>query len=159
MKQFVPIAFALMIAATAPHVSTVLAAAAHARVASGTVALAKVAAGTVKVTLNYKGKGTVDESHKVWVWLFATPDIGPTAMPIAQLSIDKNGDVAAFDGVIEERVYVAAAFDQQGVMSGDGPPPQGSPIGILMGADGAPRGVAPGETAITLAFDDSIRMP
>lgn len=150
MKQFVPIAFAVMIAATAPHVSTVLAAAAHAR----------VAAGTVKVTLTYKGKGTVDGSHKVWVWLFATPDIGPGSMPIAQLSIDKNGEVAVFEGVVEERVYVAAAFDQQGVMTGDGPPPQGSPIGILMGTEGAPRGVAPGEAVpITLVFDDSIRMP
>lgn len=150
MKQFVPIAFAVMIAATAPHVSTVLAAAAHARVASG----------TVKVTLNYKGKGTVDPSHKVWVWLFATPDIGPNAMPIAQLSVDKNGDVAAFEGVAEEKVYVAAAFDQQGVMSGDGPPPQGSPVGLLMGADGTPRAVVPGEAgAVTLTFDDSIRMP
>lgn len=150
MKQFVPIAFVVMIAATAPHVSTVLAAAAHAR----------VVAGTVKVTLNYKGKGTVDPSHKVWVWLFATPDIGPNSMPIAQLSIDKNGDVAAFEGVVEEKVFVAAAFDLQGVMNGDGPPPQGSPIGILMGADGMPRGVVPGDAgAITLTFDDSIRMP
>ena len=61
-----------MIAATAPHLSTVLAAA-SAPSALGAVALAKVA-GTVKVTLNYKGKGTVDGSHRVWVWLFATPD-------------------------------------------------------------------------------------
>ena len=64
-----------MIAATAPHLSTVLAAAASAR----------VAAGTVKVTLNYKGKGTVDGSHRVWVWLFTSPDIGPNSMPIAEL--------------------------------------------------------------------------
>ncbi len=160
MKQIVPIAFVVMIAATAPHLSTVLAAAASARVASGTVALAKVAAGSVKVTLNYKGKGTVDGSHRVWVWLFTSPDIGPNSMPIAELTVDQNGGVATFDGISAERVWIVAAFDEQGAMSGQGPPPSGTPVGIYMGSDGIPKGVAPGDavTAV-LTFDDSQRMP
>jgi hypothetical protein len=150
MRQIVPIAFVVMIAATAPHLSTVLAAAASAR----------VAAGTVKVTLNYKGKGTVDGSHRVWVWLFATPDIGPNAMPIAELTVDKNGGVATFEGISGERVWIAAAFDEQGVMSGNAPPPSGTPVGVLIGADGVPKGVVPGDTATAvLTFDDSFRMP
>ena len=150
MKQIVPIAFVVMIAATAPHLSTVLAAAASAR----------VAAGTVKVTLNYKGKGTVDGSHRIWVWLFATPDIGPNAMPIAELTVDKNGGVATFEGISGERVWIAAAFDEQGVMGGNAPPPTGTPVGVFMGADGVPKGVAPGDPATTvLTFDDSFRMP
>ncbi len=150
MKQIVPIAFVVMIAATAPHVSTVLAAAASAR----------VAAGSVKVTLNYKGKGTVDGSHRMWVWLFASPDIGPNSMPIAELTVDTNGGVATFEGISAERVWIVAAFDEQGVMRGQAPPPSGTPVGIYMGSDGSPKGVAPGDAATAvLTFDDSQRMP
>lgn len=150
MKQIVPIAFVVMIAATAPHLSTVLAAAASAR----------VAAGTVKVTLNYKGKGTVDGSHRVWVWLFTSPDIGPNSMPIAELSVDRNGGVVTFEGVSAERVWIAAAFDEQGVMSGNAPPPSGAPVGLYMGSDGMPKSVVPGDAAAAvLTFDDSMRIP
>ena len=157
MKQIVPIAFVVMIAATAPHLSTVLAAAGGSNASA--VVLANVA-GTVKVTLNYKGKGTVDSSHRVWVWLFATPDIGPGSMPIAQHFIDKNGDAVTFDGITAERVWVAAAFDEQGGMQGDGPPPSGTPVGVFMGSDGIPKSVVPGDAGtITLTFDDSFRMP
>jgi len=120
-----------------------------------------VTAGTVKVTVTYKGKaGTVDSSHQLWVWLFDTPNIGPGAMPIAQLSLTKNGTEALFDGIAGDKVYVAVAFDEKGVMVGEGPPPTGSPIGILMGADGMPTGITPGDKGVaTLTFDDTIRMP
>jgi hypothetical protein len=159
MKQIVPIAFVVMIAATAPHLSTVLAAAAGARSALGAEALAK-AAGTVKVTLNYKGKGTVDGSHRVWVWLFTSPDIGPNAMPIAELTVDSNGGVATFEGISAERVWIAAAFDEQGTMNGNAPPPSGTPVGVYIGADGVPKGVVPGDAStVVLTFDDSFRMP
>jgi hypothetical protein len=117
-------------------------------------------AATVKVTIKYTGKGTVDSSHRVWVWLFTSPDIGPGSMPIAQTSIDKNGTAAIFEAVDGERVWIAVAFDEQGVMTGDGPPPAGTPIGLYVGSDGAPRAVTPGDTAdATLVFDDSLRMP
>ena len=46
---------------------------------------AAVAAGTLKVTVHYTGKGKVDASHKLWVWLFDTPNIGPGSMPIDQI--------------------------------------------------------------------------
>jgi hypothetical protein len=120
---------------------------------------AAVAAGPVKVTLHYKGKGKVDGSHKLWVWIFDTPNIGPGAMPIDQASIDRNDSEVVFDGVAPGTVFIAAAFDEQGVMVGDGPPPTGSPIGILS-VDGKPSGVTPGEKGIaTLTFDDTLRMP
>lgn len=116
--------------------------------------------GTVKVTVTYKGKGTVDTSHKIWVWLFDTPNIGPGAMPIDQVALDKNGADAVFENVAGDKVYVAVAFDEKGVMAGDGPPPTGTPIGILMGPDGAPGGVTPGgKDPVTLNFDDTMRMP
>ena len=117
-------------------------------------------AGAVKITVTYKGKGTVDSSHKLWVWLFDTPNIGPGAMPIDQVSLDKNGTDAVFENVAGDKVYVAVAFDETGAMMGDGPPPTGTPIALLMGPDGAPNGVTPGGTApLTLTFDDTMRMP
>jgi hypothetical protein len=120
----------------------------------------RLTAGTVKVTINYKGKGTVDTSHKLWVWLFDTPNIGAGSMPLDQVALDKNGADAVFENVAGDTVYIAVAFDEKGVMAGDGPPPTGSPIGILAGAGGAPSGVKPGDKApIVLTFDDSFRMP
>ena len=117
-------------------------------------------AGTVKVTVKYTGKGTVDGSHRVWVWLFSSPDIGPGSMPIAETSTDKNGTAAIFENVAEDRVWIAVAFDEQGVMAGSAPPPPGTPIALYVGSDGAPRAVTPGDTAdATLVFDDSLRMP
>ena len=83
--------------------------------------------------MTYKGKGTVDSSHKLWVYLFDSPNIGAGTMPIGQLALEKNGTDAVFDSVAGDKVYVAVAFDESGAMMGDGPPPTGSPIGILMG--------------------------
>ena len=118
------------------------------------------AAGAVKITVTYKGKGTVDSSHKLWVYLFDSPNIGAGSMPIGQLALEKNGTDAVFDSVAGDKVYVAVAFDESGAMMGDGPPPTGSPIGILMGPDGTPNGIPPGAKApVALNFDDTIRMP
>ena len=150
MRSFAPFAFVVLMATAAMHLSTAVAASAGAR----------VAAGTVKVTLNYKGKGTVDDSHRVWVWLFATPDIGPGSMPIAELSVDKNGAIVTFEGIAEERVWIAAAYDETGAMSGSAPPPSGTPVGLYVGSDGAPRSVVTGDSTVAvLTFDDSFRMP
>ena len=118
------------------------------------------AAGTVKVTVHYKGKGKVDASHKLWVWVFDTPNIGPGAMPLDQVALDKNDIDAVFEGVAADKVWIAVAYDESGGMMGDAPPPSGTPIGILAGNDGAPLAVASGakDTAV-LTFDDSQRMP
>ena len=149
MKQIAPFAFVMLMATAAMHLTTAVAASAGAR----------VTAGTVKVTVNYKGKGTVDAKHRIWVWLFASPDIGPGSMPIAELSIEANGTLVTFDGIDAERVWIAAAYDESGSMSGSAPPPSGSPVGVFAGSDGAPASVVPGESAVPLAFDDSFRMP
>jgi hypothetical protein len=142
MKRFASVVLATALAAVVPFPT------------------AAAQAGPVKITVNYKGKGTVDRTRKLWVYLFATPDIGPTSQPIGQVTLDQNGAVAAFDGIGSERVWVAVAFDEQGVMDGNGPPPTGSPIGILMDQNGAPASVVPGERGMaTLTFDDSVRMP
>lgn len=149
MKRIATLAIATLLAVASQQAGVVAA-----------TAGVRVTAGSVKVTINYKGEGTVDGSHRLWVWLFSSPDIGPGSMPIAEMSIDTNGGVAVFDGVTAERVWIAAAFDEQGTMSGNAPPPPGSPVGLYVGSDGAPRGVTPGDTAdAVLTFDDSQRMP
>jgi hypothetical protein len=117
------------------------------------------AAGPVEVTVTYKGKGAVDASHRVWVWLFDTPNIGPDAMPIGEMSIEKNGGTATFD-VGSSQVWIAVAYDEKGIMAGNARPPSGTPIGIHASATGAPEPVATGgKTAVVLVFDDSQRMP
>ena len=118
-----------------------------------------IEAGDVKITVHYTGKGKVDASHKIWVWLFDSPNIGAGSMPIEQLSVDKNDTEVLFGGVVAGEVWIAVAFDEQGAMQGDAPPPTGTPIGILM-KDGKPLSVSPGEKGIaTLTFDDTMRMP
>ena len=117
------------------------------------------AAGAVKITVHYTGKGKVDASHKIWVWLFDSPEIGAGSTPVDQASLDKNDADAVFAGVVPSEVWVAVAFDENGAMAGDGPPPTGTPIGILM-KDGKPISVTPGEKGIaSITFDDTMRMP
>ena len=114
---------------------------------------------SVRVTVKYTGKGPVDETHRVWLWLFDTPDIGPGSMPIAELSIGKNGDTATFDSVSAAKVWIAAAYDVNGTMSGSAAPPSGTPVGVYASSTGAPEGVKPGDKPAILTFDDSFRMP
>ena len=76
MKRVLTIAFAALLTAAVMQPGGALNAAPLAT---------HVTAGTVKVTVTYKGKGKVDTSHKLWVWLFDTPNIGAGSMPIAQL--------------------------------------------------------------------------
>ena len=117
------------------------------------------AAGDVTVTVKYSGKGTVDATHKIWVWLFTSPDIGPGAIPIAEVSIEKNGGVASFVNVGADQVWIAIAYDEGGGFAGQAPPPTGSPT-TLYSADGkGPTAVTPGPQAkVSVSFNDSQRM-
>ena len=121
---------------------------------------ASAEAGSVKVTIKYTGKGDVDANHRVWVWLFDTPNIGPGAMPISETSVDTNGGTATFDAVGAPEVWIAVAYDLNGHFAGMAPPPSGSPASVYGMAAGAPTPVTPGEKgAVTLAFDDTFKMP
>lgn len=114
---------------------------------------------SVRVTVKYTGKGAVDETHPLWLWLFDTPEIGPGSMPIAVLSVGKNGDTATFESVAAAKVWIAAAYDVNGTMSASAPPPSGTPVGVYASSTGAPEGVKPGDTPAILTFDDSFRIP
>lgn len=114
----------------------------------------------VKVTVKYTGKGEVDASHRLWIWLFDTPDIGPGAIPILEMSLDKNGGTAAFPDVAAQKMWIAVAYDEKGGFTGSAPPPSGSPVTLYGISNGAPAPVTPGaQGEVTVTFDDSQRMP
>ena len=119
---------------------------------------------TLKVKMNYTGAGTVDEKHKIFLFVFDSPSfMQGGAMPIG------FGSTAAKDGTVTvanlfvSPVYVTAAFDPTGGYDGmSGPPPSGSAMGLYSKTPGTPEPIKidPGKTAeITLAFDDSFKMP
>jgi hypothetical protein len=162
MRSIARFAFVVLMGIALVHPGTVAPASASSRRSTTDAEAhgARVVAGAVKVTVTYKGKGAVDGSHRVWLWLFTSPDIGPNAMPIAEASVEKNGGTVTFEGVAAERVWIAAAYDERGVMMGNAPPAAGSPVGVYVGSDGAPRSVVPGDSTVAvMTFDDSFRMP
>jgi hypothetical protein len=121
----------------------------------------KPAAATDSVTVKYSGKGKVDATHQLWVWLFEDPNIGPGSMPIAEEAIDENGGTATFTNVPLKQVYVAVAYDEAGGFGGNAPPPPGSPIAIYgaKGPDDKAQPVTPGaKTSVTVTFDEKQRM-
>lgn len=128
---------------------------------SMTARAAADAAGAVRVTVKYTGKGDVDGSHRLWVWVFDSPNIGAGSMPIGETSIDTNGGVAVFDGIDASQVWIAVAYDVHGGFAGMAPPPSGSPASTYgIAAGGAPAPVTPGEKgAVTITFDDTFKMP
>jgi uncharacterized protein (DUF2141 family) len=128
--------------------------------ASAHVTAAQQVAGELKVTIDYKGAGTVDKTHQVFVWVFDTPDISASSTPIASDVVTANGASVSFSG-LPKTVYLAAAFNEKGDYDGtQGPPPSGTPITIY-GSPGPATGVTTGgpEAVVTVTFDDSVRMP
>ncbi len=116
-------------------------------------------AADISVTVTYKGAGTVDTTHEIWVFLFDNETIGGGSRPIDTIALTKSGDTATFKGVTVNPVYIGVAFDEGGAYDGiGGPPPLGSPIAIyrLKDAKGASP-VKPGDS-VKITFDDSSRM-
>lgn len=117
-------------------------------------------AGKLKVTVDYKGTGTVDASHEIFVWVFDNPNIGPDSVPLASDVLTANGGSLNFSG-LPKQVYLAAAFDEKGDYDGtSGPPPPGTPI-VIHGEMGVAAAVDTGgdDAAVIVTFDDTVRMP
>lgn len=116
----------------------------------------------VKVTVKYSGKAMVDKSHRIWVWLFDSPNIGPDTMPLAEDSIDKNGGTVTFTGIAAKEVYVAVALDEKGGFMGQAAPPAGSPTAIYgaMKLGDKPKPIVPGpkEGSVVINLTDAQRM-
>jgi hypothetical protein len=115
--------------------------------------------GQLAVTVEYKGAGTVDKEHRLWIFVFDTPNISAEAMPVTTGTLAENGAAYTFVGLPKE-VYLAVAFDEQGGYDMSGPPPLGTPITIHGMESGGATPVASGgdDAKVTVTFDDSIRM-
>ncbi len=118
---------------------------------------------TLQVKLNYTGAGKVDQNHKIFVFLFDSPDfMQGNAMPIGSLDASAKDQTITFSELAASQVYVAAAYDPKGEYDGMmGPPPAGSSMGLYSKEAGKPAAInlEAGKTAhIDLAFDDSAKM-
>jgi len=118
---------------------------------------------TLKVKLNYTGSGTVDDKHKIVVFLFDSPEfMQGNAMPVgSQSTPSKNGSVT-FSDVASSPVYLTAVFDPAGQYDGMSAPPSGASLGLYSKTPGAPEPIKiePGETIeVELVFDDTAKMP
>jgi hypothetical protein len=128
-------------------------------VAMATPAIVAQESGQLKVTVDYKGSGSVDATHEIFVWVFDNPNIGADSVPIANDVLTTNGGTLTFSGLPKE-VYLAAAYDEKGDYDGtSGPPPTGTPITIY-GDMGVAKAVVTGgaDTAVSVTFDDTVRM-
>jgi hypothetical protein len=128
-------------------------------VTMATPAIVAQESGRLKVTVEYKGSGTVDATHEIFVWVFDNPNIGADAVPIANDVLTTNGGTLNFSGLPKE-VYIAAAYDEKGDYDGtSGPPPIGTPVTIY-GDMGVAKAVATGgaDAAVSVTFDDTVRM-
>jgi hypothetical protein len=125
-----------------------------------TTALVQERAGDVTVTVTYTGKGKVDDTHEIWVFLFDTPNVGRESQPLATQAVKKSGGTATFKNISQDPVYVLFAFDETGNYDGTaGPPPPGTPIGMYSTDGKAPAPVKPGTGAkVKATFDDTRRM-
>jgi hypothetical protein len=118
---------------------------------------------TLKVTVKYTGVGTVDDAHKLFLFVFDTPDIQSGPMPIGASSTNKNESVVTFENLSTSPIYVAAVFDSSGTYDGMSNPPSGSPAALYMIEQpgvATPVKIEPGQTGeIEFVFDDSFKMP
>ncbi len=123
----------------------------------------KQAARTLKVKLNYTGSGTVDEKHKIVVFIFESPDfMQGAAMPADMRAAKAKDETVTFSGLATSPVYVVCVYDPTGAYEGMSPPPSGSSMGMYSKTPGQPEPVKvePGQTVeIELAFDDTAKMP
>jgi hypothetical protein len=118
---------------------------------------------TLEVKLNYSGAGKVDQNHKIFVFLFDSPDfMQGNAMPIGNQSATAKDQTVTFSGLSAVTIYAVAAFDPKGEYDGmSGPPPAGASLGMYSKDPGmpAPVNLEAGKTAhIDLAFDDTAKM-
>jgi hypothetical protein len=124
----------------------------------------KVATRTLKVKLNYTGSGQVDDKHRIFLFVFDSPDfVQGNVMPIGAASASAKDETVVFSDLTQSPVYVVATYDPAGNYDGQsGPPPSGSSMGMYMKTPGTPEPVKiePGETVqIEMIFDDSFKMP
>jgi hypothetical protein len=117
------------------------------------------------VQVIYTGPGTVDESHKVYVVLWDTPDFVKEntsgIQPLAVKAVVSKSAVAQFDDVQKNPAYISMVYDPAGKWEGTTAPPVGSALGFYKKEPGTPAPIQlqPGKpTKISATFDDSFKM-
>jgi hypothetical protein len=126
---------------------------------SGAVLPFQTPSGELAVTVTYTGKGKVDATHEILVFLFDHPSpTGESGPPIGLQAITKSGGTATFKGLGPTPVYITLVYDEQADYDGkSGPPPAGTPIGSYAKA-GKPIAVKPAAgVKVKATFDDSRR--
>jgi hypothetical protein len=140
----------------------------HRSLAVGLVAMALLANAQTKpdrkleVKLNYTGAGKVDQNHKIFLFLFDSPDfMQGNAMPIGSQTATAKDQTVTFSDLSAATVYVAVAFDPKGEYDGMSAPPPGASMGLYFKEPGTPAPITleAGKTAhIDLPFDDTAKM-
>lgn len=115
------------------------------------------AASELPVTVTYTGKGTIDASHRVIVFLFADGDITSASRPLDRLYVTKSGETVTFKNVTTP-VYVFALLDTTGGYDGvSAPPPAGVPSATYRKPPKGPPTAVKAGAPIKFTFDDSER--
>ncbi len=119
---------------------------------------------TLKAKMNYTGTGTVDEKHKIFVFVFDNPNfMQGGSMPIGFGSASAKDGIVTVSDLSASPVYIAVCYDPTGNYDGQsGPPPSGASMGVYAKTPGTPEPVKidPGKTGeVTVTFDDSFKMP
>ena len=116
------------------------------------------------VEVSYTGSGAVNDSHKVYVVLWDTPDFVKTNSanePIAIKAVTSKSAAVQFDDVQKNPVYVSMVYDPAGKWEATSPPPAGASLGLYAKEPGTPAAVQlqPGKTTkVSATFDDSFKM-
>lgn len=132
---------------------------------SALTAFAQQESSKLDVEVSYTGSGTVDESHKIFVVLWDTPDFmkGDSAGPPAGVqSVSSKSGVAHFDSLPKGPVYVSMVYDPSGKWDAASVPPSGCSVGLYATEPGKPEPIqlpAGKLTKVSASFDDSMKIP
>lgn len=116
----------------------------------------------LRVTVHYRGSGTVDEKHKILVFLFDSQEFARgNAMAFAVMSTNSKDGTVTFNDVPKSPAYIGTVYEPSGSYAErQGPPPPGSSLGMYSKTPGqpAPVKVEAGKTvSVELTFDDSVK--
>jgi hypothetical protein len=122
---------------------------------------------TLAVHVTYSGSGTIDESHKLYVAIWDSPDFtkegGNSLRPIAAALIMSKSGTATFEAVEKNPVFISMAYDSTGKWADPkSDPPSGTSLGLYSKEPGVPTPVeleAGKTTKVSAELDDSYQKP
>lgn len=131
--------------------------------ANGRQADKPAAAGrTLKVNVHYTGSIPVDDTHKVFVFLFSSTEfMQGNGSPIATQATALKDDTLTFSDLTDSPVYLAVVIDPSGTYNAQSQPPAGSSTAVYGKEPNVPDpiNIEPGKTSeISITFDDTHRM-